>query len=256
MKKVTTALVGVVGLLLVALLTACNNSGEANLLDRATTSRVEELSDQSQFRLSPTPGPYIGTLPTNPLIVFVGGSYTAGPGLPKGLNYPSQTVQLLSPARYDYFNEGVEGDSLAKMLEVASWSIDPYYRSSRSKNIVVVWAGQEDLAKGGSAEEVYQNLVNYSKERQAVGFRVIILTLLPAGLMPDNDNYEAKRVTLNANLRNNWQEFAYGLADVAVAPNLVGSNGKAKISSYYQEDGKHLKAAGYKAVAEIVKKVL
>ncbi len=200
-----------------ALLAGCGNySGSWTSPSNADSAAAPKLHETSfATQAAPTPGPYIGTLPTAPVIVF------AGSGVAQSSTLPAQTVQLLAPQKYDFYNESIEGKTTGQMLEAASWAIDAFYRPTRAKNILVVWAGQADLANGASSDQTFENLMNYCQARSAVGFKVVVVTLLPAAPQANDrisSNYEAARQALNSRLRTHWPEFAGALADVAALP--------------------------------------
>ncbi len=62
--------------------------------------------------------------------------------------------------------------------------------------------------------------------------------------------FEAARTALNERLRDGWQRFADGLADVASDP-AVGQAG-AEFDEVYYRDTVHLTPAGYGVVARRV----
>jgi hypothetical protein len=242
MKKFTL----IAGLLCAALLAGCGNyagswTASSNSAGTANpTEMTTALTDQ------PTPGPYIGTFPTAPLIVFAGSEVVNNSSL------PAQTAQLLVPQKYDYFNESLAGSSTGQMLEAASWAIDPFFRPTRTENILVVWAGQADLANGATPGLVFDNLMAYCQARRAVGFKVVVVTLLPVNSGAAQGSYEAERQTLNSRLRSQWPEFADALADVAALPALA-SSASPPISEYSQAQSSHPEATESGWPAETIK---
>lgn len=191
--------------------------------------------------------------PTAPLIVFAGSSLTIGFGIPPTENYPAQTIALLAPAKYDAVNLGVNGRPTSTMISLAAKNIDPLYAASRSKNVVVMWEGGNDLLQGASAEEAYANIVKFCQGRRSVGFEVVVLTLLPrTSYVREGTDFEADRDVINMSIRRNLASFADALADVGADP-TIGIAGAQANSEYYQPDGTHLVRKGYSIVADIVK---
>ena len=191
--------------------------------------------------------------PTAPLIVFVGSSTTIGFGIPPTDNYPAQTIALLAPAKYDAVNLGVNGRPASTMISLAAKNIDPLYAASRSKNVVVMWGGGNDLDQGASAEEAYANIVTFCQARRSVGFKVVVLTLLPrTGYVREGTDYEANRGVINTSIRKNLASFADALADIGANP-IIGAAGAQANLDYYQPDGTHPTRKGYSIVAGIVK---
>jgi hypothetical protein len=223
MKKFTL----IAGLLCAALLAGCGNYAGRWTASSASAGTANPAEMTTALTNPPTPGPYIGTFPTAPVIVF------AGSEVVKNSTLPAQTAQLLAPQKFDYFNESLAGNSTGQMLEAASWAIDPFFRPTRTENILVVWAGQADLANGTAPGLVFDNLMAYCQARRAVGFKVVVVTLLPVNARPAQGSYEAERQTLNSRLRSQWPEFADALADVAALP-APASSANPPISEYSQ----------------------
>lgn len=206
--------------------------------------------EASFFAPLPTPA---GT-PTTPLLVFAGASNVYGAKVQRNETFPAQTLALLAPARYDAVNYGVNGNTIANVNMRATEWIDPLYAASRSKNIVVVYVGPNDLNGGASVDEVYAALVAFGQVRRRVGFKVVMLTFLPwrKDTWGAGADYETERQSINARLRENHVGFIDALADVAADP-LIGPADAPTNLAYYHSDGVHLVAAGYRIMAEIVK---
>jgi lysophospholipase L1-like esterase len=186
-------------------------------------------------------------------VLFHGDSLTSGQGTSGTLahadKYPTQTMALLDSS-FDWANLGVSGRTLVDLIANAA-EIDDCRRTEAESDIVVLWAGVNDLAVlGASPSTVVDRLTEYAAGRRALGFQVLVLTIIAADeshpAIPTGFN--SQRETVNAWLRANWSAHFDGLADVAADPRLSNPADPA----YYEADGIHLEAAGAAAAAEIV----
>ena len=174
-----------------------------------------------------------------------------------GNDYPTQAMKAFYPVKaiaYLPHNFAVNSSQISGLTSRASED-DAYYSSSHARNTFVVWAGTNDITLGGlSATIAYNALVTYCQARRAVGWKVIVLTMLPRQENTDT-TFEAKKVSFNANVVANWTTFADGLADVA-ADSRIGDAGDDADTTYYDPDRVHLNDTGYGVVAGIVKDAL
>jgi hypothetical protein len=196
--------------------------------------------------------------PTTPLIVFAGASNVYGERVQRSETFPAQTMALLAPAKYDAVNLGV-GLSLAGVADTfealnarAATTIDPLYAASRSKNIVVVYDGVNDLYYGANAAETFARMVTFGQARRHVGWKVVMLTLLPNINMRAGEDYENERQGINANIRTNLASSADALADIGGDP-TIGTVVGAKNPDYYANINGLLTGKGYSIVARYVK---
>src|SRR4030095_11344421 len=66
--------------------------------------------------------------------------------------------------------------------------------------ILTVWLGTNDIALDGDrATTAYNQLVSYCQARRAVGWRLIVATMLP------RTGTDAARATFNTNIRSNYE---------------------------------------------------
>lgn len=186
-----------------------------------------------------------------PLIVFDGNSLTYRPADVDVTPYPTQCVRLLGEAQYEWYNYGVGGQTTPSMTADAPTQIDIHYDRRRAKNIVVAWELSNDIFFGNSAATAYANFVAYCNARRAVGFSVIVLTVLPRSGVATPGTFEADRQTVNTLLRDNYRSFAHGIADVA-ADSRIGDSGDENDTTYYKPDLVHLTNVGAGVVAQIV----
>ncbi len=188
-------------------------------------------------------------MPTAPLIVFVGNSLTNGTGATGGNTYPQQTLAHLQPLTYDAKVVAGPGRSITALSLSAPDQIDPAYTATRSKDILVL---ETDLTENGGVDKDYADTVAFCTARQAVGWRVVVLTLLPrSGARYSWPAFAADRVALNEQLRAYWRDYADALADIAVTPQL-GTVAATTDPRYFNNDGTHPTDAGYALMADSV----
>jgi lysophospholipase L1-like esterase len=206
--------------------------------DEAAPERSDEWSGASP---SPSRGPRAG------LIVFDGDSLTEGYFLAPSQSYPSQAMRRL-PDWLRHANVAVSGQTWPDLLSDVHQEVDPFFSESLDIDLVVVWAGANDLAAGYSAREALENAWRYCESRRRVGFQVVTATLYP--LQPKNldAGYEERRRKYNDLLRAEWREFADALVDVAADERIGDSSGPAR--RRYFIDAVHLNEEGYGVIAD------
>jgi lysophospholipase L1-like esterase len=91
-------------------------------------------------------------------------------------------------------------------------------------------------------------LAAYCQVRRDAGWRVVIGTVLPRADLGPESNFEARRQSLNRQIRSNWPSFADALADIGSDP-IMGQAEQTRNPMYYGADGVHLTAAGYALIA-------
>lgn len=175
---------------------------------------------------------------------------TNGTGATGGNTYPQQTITRLQPTMYDTKIVAGPGRSITALSMSAPDQIDPAYAATRSKDILVL---ETDLTGDGGVAKDYADTIAFCTARKAVGWRVVVLTILPrsSGARYSWPAFAADRVTLNEQLRANWRDYADALADIAVAPQL-GTVEATKDPRYFNDDGTHPTDAGYAIMADIV----
>jgi lysophospholipase L1-like esterase len=181
------------------------------------------------------------------LIVFDGDSLTEGYFLTPSQSYPAQVMRRL-PERLEWRTFGISGQTWPDLLRDVRHEVDPLFRPSRRLDLVVVWAGANDLAMGYTAQQVYENARRYCEARRQVGFTVITATLYPLEPKDVDRQFEARRSGYNELLRAHWREFADGLVDVAADERIGDPSGPVR--RQYFIDAVHLNEAGYAVIAD------
>jgi len=187
------------------------------------------------------------------LIVFDGDSLTYGTGAPPGQDYPSDVMRRL-PERLDGVNIGVPGQMWSDMLADAQAQVDPIQSNTRPYNVLVAWAGTNDLRRTRTADRIWSEIATYCRDRREHGWTVVLLTVLPVFVEQPDERFDRQRDQLNDLIRQNWQMVADGLADVAADPRIGDPAGyDARV---YTTDGIHRTAAGNQVIAEVVAKAV
>ena len=173
---------------------------------------------------------------TEPVVVFLGDSLTAGYGLEERQAYPVLVEQRLEKAGHPVrvVNAGVSGDTTAAGLARLDWLL------SQKPDVVVVGLGGNDGLRGLPLEQAEKNLREIVRRSQEAGARVLLLGMqIPPNYGP---------------------EYAQGFAemypriakemDVPLVPFLLeGVGGIARLN---QADGIHPTAEGQVKVAATV----
>jgi lysophospholipase L1-like esterase len=159
-------------------------------------------------------------------------------------------------AGVEWVNLGIGGQRLQDMLANAPSKVDPLYRNYLGQNVVVIWGGTNDMRHWAHPPAaVYSRLREYALQRRAVGYTVVVLTMLPRtdGAYPPN--LEADRQTLNRLIRATWPGFADALVDMGTDP-LLGLQGCELDARLFSPDRVHLNNTGLSVVAGRVAQVL
>jgi acyl-CoA thioesterase-1 len=173
---------------------------------------------------------------TEPLVVFLGDSLTAGYGLGGEQAYPALVEKRLEQEGIPIkvLNAGVSGDTTAGGLARLDWLL------SQKPDVVVVGLGGNDGLRGLPLEQADRNLREIVRRSKAAGARVLLLGMqIPPNYGP---------------------EYAQGFSgmypaiakemDVPLVPFLL--EGVGGVADLNQADGIHPTAEGQEKVAELV----
>lgn len=183
------------------------------------------------------------------LIVFDGDSLTYGVGADAGEDYPTMALRLL-PDGISSVNVAVPGQEWSDLLRDAEWEIDPLCSVTVRHNILVVWAGTNDLNRTHTATRVWRELRTYCHTRRQKGWKVVVLTVLPRIPTRSGSRFERQRRRLNHSIREGWPAIADALADVAHDKRIGDHAGFS--AAQYKSDGVHNNAAGNRVIADVV----
>jgi len=170
---------------------------------------------------------------------------TAGDGSSgPSTTYPGQLATALPD--YDIVNGGLSGDTIANMVSTGTTTVDrPSFGPDRSLNILVLWAGTNDLFAGGTAIDAYANITTFVGDRRTYGWDKIILCTPIVRSAPAP--FETERISLRSLILANVGTLADAVVDLDVAgltdyTNLVTFN----------PDQTHLTDVGYGLVKDEV----
>lgn len=225
-----------------------------NLATTTVPTAAAALLPTATIRPVPTALATTGT-PTTPLIVFAGGALSGGDGVSSTESFAALTIALLAPTKYDAAIEALHQGEFPEWNSYASQWIDPLFARSRSKNLIVLHGGGNDMAQGGqSVADAFARMVAYCQDRRSVGWKVVVLTILPrTGFLRTGEDFEAERQEFNALMRKNLVRFADGLADIGADPTIGIASARGNWMYYQVANGILPTAAGHRIIAPIVK---
>jgi len=158
-------------------------------------------------------------------------------------NYPYAMPAKVAADHTDWkvLNHGITAETLANLLAHAAASIDPYYDAANfAKNVVVLWAGTNDIIGGTALATVESNFASYVSARQGAGFKVVAIPILDrggfsAGQRTDKDSF------------NTWLNAGSSGADAVVTlpASLSGNSAWVGNPTKWDSDHTHLTQAGY-----------
>lgn len=186
-------------------------------------------------------------------IICAGNSLTVGDINNPGKSYPDLLNDSVSGELGDTcWNYGINGATTSTLLAnesspVSKWS--PYTR----EQLMVVWEITNDIYYGLTAQQAIDGLETYCKRMQYRGFKVAVLTAIPAGRTYQAGgtiaDYNASLDSANAILANTYTQFADYFVDLRGVSELSDYDDL----TYYSADKIHLVEAGYAIVAREIK---
>jgi lysophospholipase L1-like esterase len=181
---------------------------------------------------------------SKPQVVCQGDSITYGYANPGQVTqpYPLQLAGILSG--WDTYNLGINGLRADQLATQFTATTAPYWRPFRSRNILALQAGTNDLFQAGTTADVLTRLATWYSNAAALGFRVVLHTLTPSTAAGTPAGFEANRLSINASLRAaSPGTYFDALADVGADP-VIGNVANCGNTTYFI-DGLHLTNVGY-----------
>jgi lysophospholipase L1-like esterase len=178
-------------------------------------------------------------------IVFDGDSLTFGYSLvPVSFDtkYPTLVARSYAP-NPAWANIGIPSQTMRTMAAGVAANIVPLYQPRAKTNVLVVWAGTNDILAGTTAAVTHGYLQTYCLAAQAAGWKVVVLTMLPAA----SPSTVRDPTAYNTLIRANWTGYANALADVGADSRLSTTS-----ATYFQADNLHINGSGMSVVAGIV----
>lgn len=158
-------------------------------------------------------------------------------------------------------NLGVPSALLTTMIANAAANVDVLYNRVGGKQICFIWGGTNDMAlNGASSATIFANIKVYANARKAVGWKVIVISMLPR---QNNAGFETTRTGVNTLLRADsasstadpmvftGASYCDALIDVGVDAN-IGQFTSPSNATYYT-DTIHMTNAGYAILAAAAK---
>jgi hypothetical protein len=189
------------------------------------------------------------------VIVCAGNSLTFGATADYGWPVPCAATLNLGSG-FLWYNVAVNGQSTPDMLVPATVAsqVDSKYDGTRDINICTAWELTNDFNSGWCpVEHAYERIRRYCGERQSMGWKVVVGTLMPlhpsGGFFFDYD-CEPFRTAVNTLIRNNWTSFADALCDIG-ADSILGIANADANATYFAVDRIHLTDVGQTHAANV-----
>jgi hypothetical protein len=186
-------------------------------------------------------------------IVWNGDSLTMGEAATANGGLPYVSAALIGPSAlaWSACNTGWYGQTLVTEINDAGNRMYPGVMPGFNP-LAVVWFGTNDLALGAaSATTIFADYRYYCLQLQALGYKVIAVTMLPRQDAAQTAGFETARKSFNSSVVTSWATFADGLADLGDDP-TIGVYGASSNTTYYNADKIHLLNAGYLIAAPTV----
>jgi lysophospholipase L1-like esterase len=201
---------------------------------QAVIDKLKEDSKEQFYVIDPSE--------SNINIVCEGDSLTNGLGATFNQNYARQ---MSSTLRSPLITTATSGATITN-LTTRKNRVDNNIKAGKT-NILVVWAGTNDMYNEGVSEtNAYNSLVAYAQARKTAGFdKVYVLTCIA--------RVSTIKSTFNSLIVANTTDFD-GVIDVAKDPRFQVKTAPFNTVdfTYYNDDRIHLSNAGYRAVSSMV----
>lgn len=169
------------------------------------------------------------------VLAFEGDSITAWP--PTTTGFPELTRTVFSPYSATP-NFAIGGETISSLVSRAA-TTDSYYDATRRFNVLVVEIGTNDIWAGRTTTQVFDDLKAYCDARQAVGWKVVVATILPRlDAVAVSVGFNAKRATVNAAIRSDTS-FYDALADIGDTGTTMGADTAPNDETLYETGKTH-----------------
>jgi lysophospholipase L1-like esterase len=136
-----------------------------------------------------------------PQIIVVGDSIAYSSGASSQINALYNILQKMVPVGWLVRNIAVPGSSAADLVTNYATTIAPLFSSGRTKNILLVVSGTNDINAGTSAAVTYTSLGSLVSSAHATGFTVLLNTVITrAGSPGTTANWTSQWTTLNTDI--------------------------------------------------------
>ena len=161
-----------------------------------------------------------------------------------GATTPWTGVLSINATYATIINDGFYGISAHSINGQARWRDAPRCGGGFFKNMVILFAGTNDVSSGASAAQTYGYLQSYASLLTQAGCQVGVSTML------SRTGEDAAKNALNALIRTGAATGGYFVADPASVP-LLGADG-AYAGADFQADGVHPNQAGQNALGAVI----
>jgi acyl-CoA thioesterase-1 len=150
-----------------------------SLTDHPTDAPTTDSAPSGSPHFNPSPSAQqaqSGDGPRDIALVFIGDSYTAGYGDPKGWGWVTRVLGRIPRAEADVtaYNLGVRGDSSGDVL--ARWRTEcPPRWKDRPERRLVIGVGSNDVRQGMSTARSRLNLANVLDDAAATGISTFVV---------------------------------------------------------------------------------
>lgn len=171
--------------------------------------------------------------------------------------WPTWLGSLLRDSSVEIVNLADPGATTPMLTARAGSVVDPYLATSTSTHVLLIWEVANDLCVGGaSPATAVSHLAQYVAGRRAVGWTVLVATVIPRAEVCSGVDFEAARTATNTMLRRQWATIgADALVDLAAADQfLLGDSWGhgAFLGPLYLSDHVHLSDQGSHYIASLV----
>lgn len=174
------------------------------------------------------------------VVVFLGDSLTAGPGLSMKETFPAVIQQKIGGRQLPWIvqNSGVSGDTTTLALSRLNWAL------STKPKVLVVALGSNDGLRGLALDEMEKNLRSIITRAQSQAIKVVLV----GQQLPFNypEDYRTRFAAIFPRVAREHR--------VALVPFML--DGVALDERFVLEDGIHPNAEGAKKIAENIWPVL
>nr|WP_321409344.1 hypothetical protein [uncultured Carboxylicivirga sp.] len=207
----------------------------------------------------------------NANIVVDGNSLSTSQG--GGDPYSTTLQSLLNADDYNVTvaNVSVGGQTTLAMISDFATEVAPLY-DDQKENILLAWEIRNHLVVNSpTVQEAYDQFVNYCNLANQVGFKVVIGTVMPSwtatykgdSTVTGYELLDSDRLAANVLLRNNYTQFAIGLADIGATTGLkdfhdneeegyvFSATRPTTSANGYFADGTHNTASGKAIIAQV-----
>lgn len=169
-------------------------------------------------------------------------------GIPVASSWAMLAQQGLNATQpINLVNAAISGDAIVNQHNVVfPGIITPFFSSSRSRNVLVLAVGTNDMATlSKDGPTTLTDYYAYADAALVSGWRVVVCTVLPRSGTGHDTAFNAARAYFNSTLSAQWVARGYhALADVASIVGM-GADGNESNLTYYNSDDIHPNTNGH-----------